>query len=220
MMGFKTNLADEVYRAIREKILRQEIPCGSKISVDQLSEELTVSRTPITSALVRLDSEGIVKLYPHRYAEVVSFTPEDVQDLGMTRITVDTLAVQLAIQHGSNADFEELERVASECFRVAKAGDVFNWIRLECEFHLGLARIGKSQNLTRIMEDLYQRIRLMQFVNYKKDDISLKMIELHFDLLNELKKRNVPGALQVIHRHLGYFYDINPERLSSVIISY
>lgn len=219
-MSGKKNLADEVYLAVREKILRQEIPCGSKISVEQLIDELNVSRTPINSAFVRLNSEGIVKLHPHRYAEVVSFSLEDIRDLGMTRIAVDTLAVQLAIQHGSNADFEKLEMIAEECYQVAEKGDVFNWIRLECEFHLGLARIGKSENLIRIMEDLYQRIRLMQFVNYKKDDISLKMIELHFDLLKELKKRNIPGALEVIHRHLGYFYDISPGKLRSVIINY
>lgn len=219
-MGEKKSLSEGVYEAVREKILRQEIPCGSKIPVDRLAEELGVSRTPITAALVKLDTEGIVKLHPRRFAEVVDFTPEDVHDLGLTRIAVDTLAVQLAIQNGSNADFDRLGEVARECYEVAEEGDVFNWIRLECEFHLGLARIGKSQTLTHIMEDLYQKIRLLQFVHYKKNEISLRMIELHFDLLDELKKRNVPGALAFIHRHLGYFYDIDPARLKTVVIDF
>lgn len=216
----KKSLAEGVYEAVREKILRQDIPCGARIPVDRLAEELGVSRTPISNALVRLSTEGIVNLYPHRYAEVVSFTDQDVRDLGLTRIAVDTLAVQLAIQNGSNADFDALADVARACLEVARQGDVFNWIRLECEFHLGLARIGRSQNLIRIMEDLYLKIRLLQFVHYRNNEISLQMIELHFDLLEQLKKRNVSGALVLIHRHLGYFYDIDPTSLTSVIVDF
>ena len=219
-MGENKSISEGVYEVIKEKILRQEYPCGSKIPVDQLAVELGVSRTPITAALVKLDAAGIVILHPRRYAEVVDFTPDDVQDLGMTRIAVDTLAVQLAIQNGSNADFSWLEKLAEDCYQMAKEGDVYNWIRLECEFHLGLARIGKSQNLIHIMEDLYQKIRLLQFVHYKKNEISLKMIELHFDLLQELRNRNVHGAMSYIHRHLGYFYDIEPERLRTVVIDF
>lgn len=218
--GAKKSLAEGVYEAVREKILRQDIPCGARIPVDRLAEELGVSRTPISNALVRLSTEGIVNLYPHRYAEVVSFSDQDVRDLGLTRIAVDTLAVQLAIQNGSNADFDHLTEIARTCLEVARQGDVFNWIRLECEFHLGLARIGRSQNLIRIMEDLYLKIRLLQFVHYRDNEISLQMIELHFDLLEQLKKRNVSGALVLIHRHLGYFYDIDPKSLTSVIVDF
>lgn len=216
----KTNLSKDVYLAVREKILRQEIVCGSKIPIDRLAEELGVSRTPITAALVRLESEGIVIIYPRRFAEVVTFTSDDIHDLGLTRITVDSLAIQLAIQNGSNSDFDHLMMMAEECSRLAGEGDIFNWIRLECEFHLGLARIGKSQNLIRIMEDLYQKIRLLQFVTYRKNEISLQMIELHFDLLKELRKRNVSGSLEIIYKHLGYFYDIEPGQLKTVVIDY
>ena len=218
--GTKKSLAEGVYEAVREKILRQDIPCGARIPVDRLAEELGVSRTPISNALVRLSTEGIVNLYPHRYAEVVSFSSQDVRDLGLTRIAVDTLAVQLAIQNGSNADFDQLSEVARSCLEVARQGDVFNWIRLECEFHLGLARIGRSQNLIRIMEDLYLKIRLLQFIHYRNDEIILQMIELHFDLLEQLKQRNVSGALVLVHRHLGYFYDIDPASLTSVIVDF
>jgi len=219
-MSEKQNLSETVYQVLLEKILRQEIACGEKIPVEALAREMGISRTPFVEALARLEKSGLVKVNPRRSAEVVVFDERSIQDLGIVRIAVDTIAVQLAIQYGSNADFERLTRVARECYRVAQEGDVYEWIRNECEFHLGLARIGGNINLIHIMEDLYLKIRLLQFVIYKKNEISLQMIELHFDMIEELKKRNVDGTIAYLYRHLGYFYNLDPSRLKTAMIAF
>ncbi len=219
-MADRKMLGETVYKQITEMILRQEIACGEKIAVDAVSRKLGVSRTPVTEAVQRLAKEGLVKLYPHRSAEVVSFDKKAKNDLGLTRIMLDTLAVQLAVRFGSPAEFDELRKIAQECYDVAKAGDVFNWIRLECEFHLGLAKIGKNENLSHIMEDLYQKVRLLQFVSYVDNDISLNMIKLHFDMIDKLEQRDVDGVIALIHKHLTYFYDLDEHAFSLVRIDF
>lgn len=219
-MADRQMLGETVYKQISELILRQEIACGDKISVDALSKQIGVSRTPVTEAVQRLAKEGLVKLYPHRSAEVISFDKKAKTDLGLTRIMLDTLAVQLAVRHGSVAEFDELRKIAGECYEVAKAGDVFNWIRLECEFHLGLAKIGKNENLSHIMEDLYQKVRLLQFVSYVDNDISLNMIKLHFDMIDKLEQRDVDGVIGLIHKHLSYFYELDEQEISLVRIDF
>jgi DNA-binding GntR family transcriptional regulator len=219
-MADRQMLGETVYRQITDMILRQEIACGEKIAVDSLSKKLGVSRTPVTEAVQRLAKEGLVKLYPHRSAEVVSFDKKAKTDLGLTRIMLDTLAVQLAGRYGSPAEFDELRKIAEECYQVAAVGDVFNWIRLECEFHLGLAKIGKNKNLSHIMEDLYQKVRLLQFVSYVDNDISLNMIKLHFDMIDKLEQRDINGVIELIHKHLTYFYDLDEHTISLVKIDF
>ncbi len=195
-MAERQKLGDKVYEQISEMILRQDIACGERISVDALSKKLGVSRTPVTEAIQRLAKEGIVNLSLHRSAEVCTFGRKEISDLGFTRIALDTVAVQLAVRHGSNADFDELRLIAQQCLETAKSGDIYNWIRLECDFHLSLAKIGKNDNLVKIIEELYLKIRLLQFVIYKNTEISLKMIELHFDMVDKLKERDVEGCNQ------------------------
>ena len=219
-MADRQKLGDRVYAELSEMILRQEIACGDKISVDALSRKLGVSRTPLTESVQRLAKEGIVKLYPHRSAEVVSFTKKDVNDLGLARISLDTLAVQLAVRNGSDAEFDDLRKIADECYRVANSGDIYNWIKLECDFHLGLARIGKNENLSKIMEDLYLKVRLMQFVTYVESEVSLSMIKLHFDIVDMLKARDARKVLHFLHRHLAYFYDLDEHSISTIMIDY
>ncbi len=216
--GNRPMLGETVYKQVTDMILRQEIACGEKISVDSLSKELGVSRTPVTEAVQRLAKEGIVKMYPHRSPEVVTIDRKAKTDLGLTRIMLDTLAVQLAVRYGSIAEFDELRKVADECYRIAKSGDVFNWIRLECEFHLGLAEIGKNENLSHIMKDLYMKVRLLQFISYKDTEVSLNMIKLHFDIIDKLEERDVDGAISLIHKHLSYFYDLDEHDIRFVKI--
>ena len=219
-MAARQKLGETTYKELSEMILRQEIACGDKISVDALSKMLGVSRTPVTEAVQRLAKEGIVKLNTHRSAEVIQFTKKDINDLGLARIALDTLAVQLAVRNGSDAEFDELRKLAQECYDVAKSGDIFNWIRLECEFHLGLAKIGKNENLSKIMEDLYLKVRLLQFVTYVDSEVSLNMIKLHFDIVDKLKERDVNGVISFLHKHLAYFYDLDEHSISTIRIDY
>ena len=219
-MAYRKKLGETTYQKITELILRQEIACGDKIAVDAISKKLGVSRTPVTEAVQRLAKEGIVELFPHRSAEVVRFSKKEITDLGFTRIALDTLAVQLAVRYGSNDEFDKLKTVADECYEVAAIGDIYNWIRLECEFHLGLAKIGKNDNLSRIMEDLYLKIRLVQFVNYVESEVSLNMIKLHFDMIEKLKERDVDAVLKLIHTHLAYFYDLDEHSIKTLLIEF
>src|SRR5690625_4743647 len=49
----RRNLGSDVYRVLRDRILRQELHAGEKLSDLRLSNELGVSRTPIREALLQ-----------------------------------------------------------------------------------------------------------------------------------------------------------------------
>jgi DNA-binding GntR family transcriptional regulator len=54
------SLAEQTYEAIKERILDQKLPPGTRLNIDALSRELNVSSSPIREALIRLDSERLV----------------------------------------------------------------------------------------------------------------------------------------------------------------
>lgn len=55
-----------VYDILRDDIIDLVLPPGSPIDEIQLAERLSMSRTPIREALVRLASEGLVTTLPNR----------------------------------------------------------------------------------------------------------------------------------------------------------
>ncbi len=56
----RIDLNDQVYEAIKERLLTREFGGGAKLSLQTLADELGVSRSPVHHALTRLVTEGLV----------------------------------------------------------------------------------------------------------------------------------------------------------------
>ena len=72
------DLGDRVYRAVRNLILGQLFPPGSKLNIERLCRELRVSRTPVWEAMRRLESEGLVETVPRQGVCALNFRVERV----------------------------------------------------------------------------------------------------------------------------------------------
>src|SRR5437879_7698853 len=63
--------APQVFERLRGMIISLDLPPGSPLSRNALAEQFGVSSTPIRDALMRLEEEGLVEVFP-QYATVVS----------------------------------------------------------------------------------------------------------------------------------------------------
>ena len=88
----KTDLTEQTYRAIREKILTRVLRPGQKISADEVAHALSVSRTPVMDALKRLANDGLVEILPRRGTFVTEITAESVNELFAVRIMMELFA--------------------------------------------------------------------------------------------------------------------------------
>lgn len=56
----KRGLSDQVYAALKQQILDQQLPPGARLNIDSQARALGVSSTPVREALNRLTSERLV----------------------------------------------------------------------------------------------------------------------------------------------------------------
>ncbi|WEK60747.1 MAG: GntR family transcriptional regulator [Candidatus Microbacterium colombiense] len=75
----KQLLAEEVFHHIGQQIIDGVLPPQHRIRDVDVAEEFHVSRTPVREALQRLERLGLVMMYPSRYTEVTTVTPEIVE---------------------------------------------------------------------------------------------------------------------------------------------
>lgn len=62
---------DRAYDFVKDQVLRGAYAGGDLISEGDVSKELQMSRTPVREAFLRLEIEGLLRLYPQRGALVV-----------------------------------------------------------------------------------------------------------------------------------------------------
>ena len=207
--GKNTALSDLVYEQLKEMMLTRKLRCGDRIQEQELERELGVSRTPVREAVRRMSNEGIIKLSPNRHAEIITFNEDSIRDLGIIRITLDSLAVQLAIHNGSNKDFRELEQLSLVCDKAWRDEDTLAQIRADSHFHMKLVKLSRNQLLYDTQQTLGLRTLLLQANMLEHEPAAVKNIVHHGEILDALHNRDSEKALRAVQNHLCPFYHLD-----------
>jgi DNA-binding GntR family transcriptional regulator len=106
-MASTSNLADEVYRQIREDILSGRLRPRDHLVEMDLAERLRVSRTPVRESLHRLAADGLIVSHRRRWV-VYEHTLTEIADIYEVRMALEGYAARLACQRASDEQVEAL----------------------------------------------------------------------------------------------------------------
>jgi DNA-binding GntR family transcriptional regulator len=101
--------ADDIALALEEAIVSGEIPPGSVLRQEHLSEQFQVSRTPVREALRRLAALGLVSFEPNRGVRVRMLSRDELREAFLVRAELEGLATQIATSKMTEADLAALE---------------------------------------------------------------------------------------------------------------
>ncbi|MBS1881745.1 MAG: GntR family transcriptional regulator [Actinobacteria bacterium] len=148
--------AERAYQEIRHRIAMGELEGGARLTESSLGEMLSMSRTPIRTALTRLDAEGFVTLTPKRgavIAEDAVVDPEEFHDIrerlerhaamvAAERRTPEQLADLRALVQEVEAELESHQRPRRHAERNAR-------------FHILVAEMSRRRRLAALISGLY-----------------------------------------------------------------
>ena len=101
--------ADDIALALEEAIVTGEIPPGSVLRQEHLSEQFLVSRTPVREALRRLAALGLVSFEPNRGVRVRMLARDELREAFLVRAELESLATEIATPKMSPDDLAALE---------------------------------------------------------------------------------------------------------------
>src|SRR5690349_23388986 len=84
-----TSATTRVYQHLKRAILEQLHPGGTLLTEAEIAEAVGVSRTPVREALLRLEAEGLVALYPKRGALVLPVSAQEVDEVIEARTLIE-----------------------------------------------------------------------------------------------------------------------------------
>ncbi|MFC3162959.1 GntR family transcriptional regulator [Ciceribacter thiooxidans] len=142
---------------LRDLILKGEIEPGERLSEVALSERLDVSRTPLRSALQKLEQEGLVTLIPSGGYAVRSFTRQDIIDAIELRGVLEGTVARLAAERGAApARLKAIREVVEQIDAVLDGGpealDIGRYESLNGRFHALLSELAGSEVMRRELE--------------------------------------------------------------------
>lgn len=185
---------------IRLAILRGQLAPGQVLRQEELAKQFGLSRAPVREALRQLETEGLVVSYPNRGTVVAELSPEDIEEVFLIRITLETTALRLSVPKMTESDFRKAEAVLDQTDNdpnPAHSAEL-NWA-----FHESLyvpAGLPKLLNIVRTLHNHALRYHLVGFIalDFKRDSQSG-----HRQILGACRRRDVDGAVTALTQHLS-----------------
>jgi DNA-binding GntR family transcriptional regulator len=195
--------ADLAHRAIRAAIIDGTHAAGTMLSENELAAALGVSRTPIRSALTRLQDEGWITIYPRRGALVLGLTPAEVRDLADARVVLESSGVQRAPAEARRRLARELRDSIAMQRRALRRGAVADFVELSVQFHRAFVDVGANSFLIELSERLGDRQRQLLFAQrHTLPERVEQVVGEHEELLRLLADDDPAAFAGVLREHL------------------
>ncbi|MEU4653434.1 GntR family transcriptional regulator [Streptomyces sp. NPDC023723] len=196
--------ADRVYAHVKQGVLDRRYEGGTLLTEGELAEAVGVSRTPVREALLRLEVEGLIRLYPKKGALVLPVSAQEIADVVETRLLVEEHAARKAVP-ASPSLLERLAELLDEHRERAAAGDYAAAAVADRCFHAEIVRSGGNEILSRLYDQLRDRqLRMGVAVMHSHPDRIAKTIVEHQEILDALRAGDPEAAVGVVGRHVGW----------------
>ncbi|WP_405693476.1 GntR family transcriptional regulator [Streptomyces sp. NBC_01185] len=195
--------AERVYTHIKEAVLDRRYEGGTLLTEGDLAEAVGVSRTPVREALLRLEVEGLIKLYPKKGALVLAVSAQEISDVVETRLLVEEFAARKAVPASAQL-IARLEQLLEEQRELAEAGDLAAVSVKDRCFHAEIVKNAGNEILSRLYDQLRDRqLRMGVAVMEAHPGRIAANITEHGELLDAIRAGDADEAAQVVRRHVS-----------------
>ena len=201
-MSKKSSRVDVACQALRQAIIEQALPPGTKLPEDELGARFGMSRTLVRAALAQLQSEGLVDAPPRRTATTAKPTLDEAKEVFEVRRTLEREVVRLVIARWRPEFGAELEGHVRKEEAAREAGEARVSIRLAGEFHIRLGEMAGNSLLRRYLGEVVSRCSLILAL-YGRPHSADCAVNEHREIVAALRDRKAEAAISVMDHHLG-----------------
>jgi DNA-binding GntR family transcriptional regulator len=196
--------AQRAHRVIRDGILEGVHPGGWMLSENTLAAALGMSRTPVRAALLRLEEEGWVTIYPKRGALVRAFTQQDGQEMAQARHLLEVGGVRAASPSALANLCTRLEALIDAQDAAVQAGDRDEFVELCMSFHRAFVEAGGNGLLLEFSDRVRSRQAVMLHLNLPTIDAHAHdLVGEHRALLEACRRRDLDTFAALLHDHMS-----------------
>ena len=190
------------YRVLKENIMSLELKPGELLSESDLSEKLSISRTPIREVIMKLKGEHLIEVKPQAGTYVSLIDKEMIDEAIFMRKLLEKGVLKEACTEFSEEMFMELEKnLFAQKLVLNKDGKESEFHNLDKEFHrlifIGCNKINIWESIMKISTH-YNRMRLLSETKIDKAQI----IKQHEEMIAIIKNKDFNKIDEYIEKHI------------------
>ena len=139
---------DRAYRDLKFRILEGRLPPGTKLLEAEVANLLSLSRTPVREALIKLEEEDLVEVRPRHGILVKSQSLDDLAQIYDVLSPLEVKAAALLARRGlKDEEVRRLSSLLEQMERETERADIVQWSHLDNVFHSELVAMCENRRL-------------------------------------------------------------------------
>lgn len=204
------SLKEQVYEYLRDQIQQGKFKPGAAINMNETSEKLGISKTPLRDALIQLEMEGFVTIKARKGIYVNDLTKDDIKEYYQIIGALERSALELSFDKFTQNEID-LMQTYNDKMLAALDRDSFNQFhKYNLKFHNVYIDLSQNKVLIKTVNTLKKR--LYDFIKKTQciKEWEYLSIKWHQQLIDLLKKGDVQRAAAEIH-DIHWSYKVQKE---------
>jgi DNA-binding GntR family transcriptional regulator len=196
------NLADAVFRHIKNDIFDFVLLPGERFSENEVASRLGVSRTPVREALYKLQREGYIDVAPRSGWNVRPFDFAVFEDLYDLRTVLELAAAERMCAAERVPELAQLKQAW-----IVPAGkrvrDPWKVAQLDERFHETIVSAAQNREMSHVHHDITERIRIIRRLDFTEPERVRHTYEEHGAIVRALLARSYREAKLLLTAHIA-----------------
>jgi len=192
-----------IYAFLRKKIIELQIKPGEFINVNELSEFLNVSRSPVRDALIQLESEGLVTTAPKKGTIISKIDIHRVKDERFLRSCIEEkIAVEFINLHNEK-HIAQLKDIIELQKKAADQKDFREFLRFDDSFHAVFYEAADRLFCLDVINNMsghYSRVRLLAL---SEPEILKQTLDQHEEIIALTMKKDSRRLSRLVLSHIA-----------------
>ncbi|MDD4895629.1 MAG: GntR family transcriptional regulator [Atribacterota bacterium] len=198
------NLSDQLYEDIKDRVLRDDLKLGAKISVDEIAKYYDVSHTPVREALNKLSMDGIVISAPNKVHKIFNFSKKELLEVMEIRKICECYSIDKAIENIKQEKFEIILKQVLELKNLRGKDVSHNFYNTDLELHKTIIEGSKNSKLIEFYNQVYFIIETVIYrIDSQEKDINEFILE-HINILSSIIKKDSNLTKKLLEKHLEH----------------
>ena len=195
--------AQQIYTYLRSAIVRLTFVPGMDLDRAELARYFGVSVTPVRDALLKLEEDELVDIFPQHGTRVRVVDLESARNAHFLRLTLELEIARTLAQRRDDALVRDLQGFVEQQRACAARGDLDAFAQADMAFHECMFNAARAEQLWRLMRGKsgnMDRLRRLHLLESGKADA---VVQEHADIAAAIAQGDPARAEAAVRKHLG-----------------
>ncbi|WP_420406097.1 GntR family transcriptional regulator [Nisaea sp.] len=200
--GQRVTAVQQIYAELRARIVDLTLPPGAPISKKEIAERFGVSQTPVREALILLEEEGLVDIFPQSRTVVSFIDVQSAREAHVLRRSVEVEIARILAARLTEIELIDLRAILQRQSVFLRAGDLAAFAEADNELHRRMYELADVAGLWDIVRARRVHLDRLRNLHLPSKGKASSILREHKRILDCLALRDPDAAEIAVREHL------------------